>query len=159
MPSWHRKKKRGAFASLYIEWNEIGRRPPFRDSEIKRGATEGTTKKRGAIASLYIEWNEIGRRPPFRVSEIKGGATEGTTKKKRRDCVSSFLWCHRESNQGHKDFQSFALPTELWHQDICLKCGCKDTHFFKSGKFLRTKKCISRKNPLPLQRLTTGIGM
>ena len=27
-----------------------------------------------------------------------------------------FLWCHRESNQGHKDFQSFALPTELWHQ-------------------------------------------
>ena len=27
-----------------------------------------------------------------------------------------FLWCHRELNQGHKDFQSFALPTELWHQ-------------------------------------------
>ena len=27
----------------------------------------------------------------------------------------SFKWCHRESNQGHKDFQSFALPTELWH--------------------------------------------
>ena len=25
----------------------------------------------------------------------------------------SYLWCHRESNQGHKDFQSFALPTEL----------------------------------------------
>ena len=25
----------------------------------------------------------------------------------------AFLWCHRESNQGHKDFQSFALPTEL----------------------------------------------
>ena len=25
------------------------------------------------------------------------------------------VWCHRESNQGHKDFQSFALPTELWH--------------------------------------------
>ena len=25
------------------------------------------------------------------------------------------LWCHRESNQGHKDFQSFALPSELWH--------------------------------------------
>ena len=25
-------------------------------------------------------------------------------------------WCHRESNQGHKDFQSFALPTELWHR-------------------------------------------
>ena len=24
-------------------------------------------------------------------------------------------WCHQESNRGHKDFQSFALPTELWH--------------------------------------------
>ncbi len=26
------------------------------------------------------------------------------------------LWCHQESNRGHKDFQSFALPTELWHR-------------------------------------------
>ena len=26
-------------------------------------------------------------------------------------------WCHQESNRGHKDFQSFALPTELWHQN------------------------------------------
>lgn len=25
------------------------------------------------------------------------------------------LWYHQESNRGHKDFQSFALPTELWH--------------------------------------------
>ncbi len=24
-------------------------------------------------------------------------------------------WYHSESNQGHKDFQSFALPTELWY--------------------------------------------
>ncbi len=23
------------------------------------------------------------------------------------------LWCHQESNRGHKDFQSFALPSEL----------------------------------------------
>ncbi len=29
-------------------------------------------------------------------------------------CFSS-KWCHQESNRGHKDFQSFALPTELWH--------------------------------------------
>ena len=28
----------------------------------------------------------------------------------------AFKWFHRESNQGHKDFQSFALPTELWHR-------------------------------------------
>ena len=27
----------------------------------------------------------------------------------------SSRWCHQESNRGHKDFQSCALPTELWH--------------------------------------------
>ena len=27
-------------------------------------------------------------------------------------------WYHQESNRGHKDFQSFALPTELWHHTI-----------------------------------------
>ncbi len=27
--------------------------------------------------------------------------------------LSFFGWYHLESNQGHKDFQSFALPTEL----------------------------------------------
>ena len=32
------------------------------------------------------------------------------------NCEASCLWCHQESNRGHKDFQSFALPTELWHQ-------------------------------------------
>ena len=31
---------------------------------------------------------------------------------------SSLKWCHQESNRGHKDFQSFALPTELWHQSF-----------------------------------------
>jgi|LakMenE18May11ns_1017448.scaffolds.fasta_scaffold8329895_2 hypothetical protein len=25
------------------------------------------------------------------------------------------LWYQLESNQRHKDFQSFALPTELWY--------------------------------------------
>ena len=29
--------------------------------------------------------------------------------------ISGLVWCHQESNRGHKDFQSFALPTELWH--------------------------------------------
>ena len=27
-------------------------------------------------------------------------------------------WCHQESNRGHKDFQSFALPSELWHHAV-----------------------------------------
>ena len=37
--------------------------------------------------------------------------------------VFSSTWCHQESNRGHKDFQSFALPTELWH--LALDCECK----------------------------------
>jgi hypothetical protein len=28
------------------------------------------------------------------------------------------MWCLQESNQGHTDFQSVALPTELRHQRI-----------------------------------------
>ena len=40
-----------------------------------------------------------------------------TQKKQLRFLLTAFLlWCHQESNRGHKDFQSFALPTELWHQ-------------------------------------------
>jgi hypothetical protein len=30
--------------------------------------------------------------------------------------VLTFKWYLQESNQGHKDFQSFALPTELRYQ-------------------------------------------
>ena len=49
---------------------------------------------------------------------------------KKRELLFSnsliFKWCHRESNQGHKDFQSFALPTELWHRV-----------WFGSAKFLQ----------------------
>ena len=43
------------------------------------------------------------------------------------------MWYHQESNRGHKDFQSFALPTELWHHtktNACfLICGCKGSTF------------------------------
>ena len=39
-----------------------------------------------------------------------------TKKQSRFLSTASFsLWYHQESNRGHKDFQSFALPTELWH--------------------------------------------
>ena len=58
--------------------------------------------------------------------------------------ISGLWWCHQESNRGHKDFQSFALPTELWH--LLLGSGgfvlafglsplllrCKVRHFFSS---------------------------
>ena len=58
-----------------------------------------------------------------------------------------FKWCHQESNRGHKDFQSFALPTELWHHHIFLpymtgaaapssvKASAKVVFFICSRKF------------------------
>ena len=48
-----------------------------------------------------------------------------------------FVWYHQESNRGHKDFQSFALPTELWH------------HFFLS--ILSLNKYVPRTGLEPVQ--------
>ena len=47
------------------------------------------------------------------------------------------LWCHQESNRGHKDFQSFALPTELWHHRIFEFATAKIKGFFTNKKFLK----------------------
>ena len=54
--------------------------------------------------------------------------------------LSVFLckWCHQESNRGHKDFQSFALPTELWHH-CCSFASAKVARIFESTKFSRKK--------------------
>ncbi len=49
---------------------------------------------------------------------------------------SSFEWCHQESNRGHKDFQSFALPTELWHHCFSFAVA-KVGIFFESTNFLQ----------------------
>ena len=58
-----------------------------------------------------------------------------------KGCVSrhipSFLWCHQESNRGHKDFQSFALPTELWHLSVF--ASAKVRLFPESCKQIREK--------------------
>ena len=53
----------------------------------------------------------------------RGGGGGGDKRKDDRSFLPSFMWCHQESNRGHKDFQSFALPTELWH--LALDCECK----------------------------------
>ena len=45
--------------------------------------------------------------------------------------ISGLWWCHQESNRGHKDFQSFALPTELWHH-LCSFLHCKGREFFRT---------------------------
>ena len=54
--------------------------------------------------------------------------------------LSVFLckWCHQESNRGHKDFQSFALPTELWHH-CCSFASAKVARIFESTKFSNKK--------------------
>ena len=59
-------------------------------------------------------------------------------------------WCHQESNRGHKDFQSFALPTELWHQQgrnrfsiTAAKVGI----YFKPATLLSTFFTIKSSNP------------
>ncbi len=56
--------------------------------------------------------------------------------------ISGLGWCHQESNRGHKDFQSFALPTELWHQNVGANqrgmpqnCDAKLAVIFESAKF------------------------
>ena len=41
--------------------------------------------------------------------------TESGTEKRNPLGLSGFLWCWEESNCRHKDFQSFALPSELQH--------------------------------------------
>ena len=47
---------------------------------------------------------------------------------KKPEHLFGFLWwCLQESNQGHKDFQSFALPTELRHHRVS---GCKYSILF-----------------------------
>ena len=50
-----------------------------------------------------------------------------------------FEWCHQESNRGHKDFQSFALPTELWHH-VYLFCDCKGSETFGLCNSFHNKK-------------------
>ena len=40
-------------------------------------------------------------------------------------------WYHLELNQGHTDFQSVALPTELWYQRFW---SGKNTFFFNYAK-------------------------
>ena len=50
----------------------------------------------------------------------------------------SYLWCHQESNRGHKDFQSFALPTELWHQRLIAVQIYSILHYLQSVLALGT---------------------
>ena len=75
--------------------------------------------------------------------------------------ILSFAWCHQESNRGHKDFQSFALPTELWH--LAFVCECKGIANFITVqifliKFLRINTALSFKNVLFSRKACYFIG-
>ena len=60
------------------------------------------------------------------------------------------MWYHLESNQGHTDFQSVALPSELWY--LC-KTRCKYKENFLSSKCtLNFYYCISFPLPAYLPR-------
>ena len=50
--------------------------------------------------------------------------------------ISGLLWCHQDSNRGHTDFQSDALPTELWHH-LLRFCDAKLGVLFELCKFSR----------------------
>ena len=70
-------------------------------------------------------------------------------KEKRKPLVSAEYkrlnerrkWYHQESNRGHKDFQSFALPTELWHLYFLI-CVCKGSFFSVNTQIFQSKNII-----------------
>ena len=76
---------------------------------------------------------------PPRQQKVVKKDTESRKNRNRSTSIAVLLWCHRESNQGHKDFQSFALPTELWHQfslrtTLSFDWDCKGRYFFFISK-------------------------
>ena len=63
------------------------------------------------MKSLYVSNNSLSLQGIYKnIREIKKAESC------YEDSASNKKWYHQESNRGHKDFQSFALPTELWHQ-------------------------------------------
>ena len=69
---------------------------PFKNSPLNKDVW---------FASISLILPILGKEKSLNFFEIQGFTSFCLLKK----------WCHQESNRGHKDFQSFALPTELWH--------------------------------------------
>ena len=102
----------------FFRWTKVGNHARFLDTQNVANQRE-VTLFGGDLRSTYFA-------PPFGtpVTVIFCRLLRSSGKQKilisRRNqdftvfCFSS-KWCHQESNRGHKDFQSFALPTELWH--------------------------------------------
>ena len=80
---------------------------------------------------------------------------------KIRDAIMRLLFCGATGNRTRdtRIFSPLLYQLSYDTRNICFKCGCKDTHFFKSGKFLRTKMFVSIIFALPLHRNYARIGM
>ena len=81
-------------------------------------------------------------------------------------------WYHQESNRGHTDFQSVALPTELWHHWFCLRVQrynflfyyfdtsryfCLVLLFFNKWRLLSRFLRMDVKRIIPWSGRTTGL--
>ena len=53
--------------------------------------------------------------------------------KQTREHINKKWWLQRESNQRHRDFQSLALPTELWSQ-MAVSTGLEPAIFCVTGR-------------------------
>ena len=93
MESYHRGNPRG-FPLFFCCIITTQAQPTNADRVVRQDHTLSdftpNTKTEDECRRFYIEYNE--------------------TKKQKREPLSkfSFKWCHRDSNQGHKDFQSFS---------------------------------------------------
>ena len=89
--------------SRYGSFQDYCNRPLYhlskiaREKKIRSGATRNRTGDTRIFSPLLYQ------------------LSYGTSKKSISRYCCQKKWCHQESNRGHKDFQSFALPTELWH--------------------------------------------
>ena len=72
-----------------------------------------TPCKQGAVHCVFNENEHLTHTLRSKVRYFH--VTPSTLETPRSYCEAFLRWCHQESNRGHKDFQSFALPTELWH--------------------------------------------
>ena len=91
----------------------VGRDPCLTASRRQGSLTQGLPqiKKRAITDSLSVVWSRLRRE------------TQGFSPIKKRAITDSLvLWCGAGSNRRHKDFQSFALPTELPHHSLPTEC-------------------------------------
>ena len=73
------------------------------------------------VFRLYFINNRV-LRQPFTINQIKKAFSIETKR-----FIILKKWSLQESNQGHMDFQSIALPTEL--RDLSLIEWCKSNNF------------------------------